>query len=239
MMNCREIDELAPLYLSGELEEPQRDHFREHLAQCRTCASQINRDVALDERLRQAVTAELPDVTAVERSVRGRMRAEHVRRLALMAAVAAVFVFAAILGYRALRPVGRVFADAALDHRLEVIEHQPRHWRSDPAEIEKLAARYELRDAGALAPAGYRLVHAKICGIDGKPALHAVFTNGNQEVSVYVRTRSAHGDAVRTVKIGSEQLASVHSDRFEAVIATDGSSGECLRFARSAKSALI
>jgi anti-sigma factor RsiW len=241
-MNCREIEELAPLYLSEEIEEGPRALVQAHLAQCRSCASELDHKVALDARLRQAASMELPDAKAVERLVRGRIGVERARRFALMAAAAAIVVFAAILSYRALRPepVGRLYADAAVDHRLEVMEHQPRHWRSDPAEIEKLAARYELHNVGALAPAGYRLEHAKMCGIDGKAALHLVFTNGSQEVSVYVRARSgvAKRSAVRTVNVASEQLAAVQGDRLEAIVATGGSSAECLRFARFAEGAL-
>jgi len=130
-MNCREIEQLSLLYLSGEIEEGPRALVRAHLAQCRSCASRMNRKIALDARLREAVSMELPDATAVGRSVRRRIGAERTRRFALLAATAAIVVFAAILGYRALRPepVGRLYADAALDHRLEVMEHQPRHWR--------------------------------------------------------------------------------------------------------------
>jgi anti-sigma factor RsiW len=241
-MNCREIEELAPLYLSGEIEEVEGALVRAHLAQCWNCALRMNQKIALDARLREAAS-QLPDATAVARSVRGHIGAERARRFLLMTAAAAVLILAATLSYRALRPepAGRLYADAALDHRLEVMEHQPRHWRSDPLEIEKLAARYELQNVGALAPAGYRLEHAKMCGIDGKAALHLVFTNGSQEVSVFVRLRSgtAKRSAVRTVKVGSEQLAEIQTDRLEAVIATAGSSGECLRFARVAEGVLI
>ena len=176
-MNCRDIEEFSPLYLSGELEEAQRSLVAAHLGECRSCAAEMNRRVGLDARLRDAVSAELPDATAIQGSVRSRIVAE--RRLRF-AAVAAAVLCATVLGYWALRPepVARLFADAALDHRLEVMEHQPRHWRSDPAEIEKLAARFELSNMAALAPEGYRLEHAKVCGIEGKPALHLVYTNG-------------------------------------------------------------
>jgi anti-sigma factor RsiW len=236
-MNCADIEEFAPLYLSGELEEGRRAQFVAHLAQCRGCAVEMEQQAALDARLREAAATELPDAAAVERSVRGRIL---VRRVWRFAAVAAVVVLAAILAYRAFRPepVSRLYADAALDHRLEVMEHQPRRWRSDPAEIEKLAARYKLPDVAALAPAGYRLEHAKMCGIDGKPALHLVYTNGSREFSVYVRGRTAGDGALRAVKVGTEHLAAFQTDRVEAVIATDGSSGECLQFARFAERVL-
>jgi anti-sigma factor RsiW len=230
-MNCADIEELAPLYLSGELEESQRTLFRAHLAQCRICASETDRQMALDARLRHAVSTELPDASVVARSVRGRIRAERTWRLA---AVAAAVLLAAFLGYRVLRPVSRLYIDAALDHRLEVMEHQPRRWRSDPAEIQKLAGRFELPNVGALAPAGYRLEHAKMCGIDGKPALHLVYTNGREELSFYIRARTGGDKALQAVTVGSEHLASFQTDRLEAIVATGGSRSECLQFARFA-----
>ena len=94
-MNCRDIEEFAPLYLSGEMEERQRAQFQSHLTQCRGCAAEIDRQIALDARLRQVV-AELPDATAVQRSVRGRMAREKYRRLAAVAAIAAMMAFAAV-----------------------------------------------------------------------------------------------------------------------------------------------
>lgn len=234
-MNCREIEEIAPLYLSGELEEDQRVRVRAHLAQCRSCAVEMDRQVALDARVLDAVS-DMPDATAVERSVRRRIARERVWRFA---GVAAALVLAAFLGYRAWRPapVSRLYVDAALDHRLEVMEHQPRRWRTDPAEIDKLAARYELTNLAALAPQGYRLEHAKMCGLDGKPALHLVYTNGSQEYSVYVRARTGGGKMLREVSVGSEHLAGFATDRLEAVVA-GGSSGECREFARVAERGL-
>jgi anti-sigma factor RsiW len=235
-MNCRDIEEFAPLYLSGELEENQRGLFRAHLAECRNCATEMDRQIALDTNLRQSAE-ELPDATAIQRSIRGRIGRERAWRFA---AVAAVALFAAALGSWALRPAspGRLYADAALDHRLEVVEHQPRHWRTDPAEIEKLAARFNLPDVAALAPQGYRLEHAKMCGIDGKAALHLVFTNGRQDFSVYIRTRNGGDKILREVNVGAEHLAAFQTDRLEAVVATAESSEECRQFAQFASRVL-
>jgi anti-sigma factor RsiW len=236
-MTCGEIEDLAPLYLSGELEEGSRGLFEAHLTQCRSCAAEVRAQASEDARLRDAVSMELPDTSALQASVRKQIGAERVRRFA---AVAAAVLFAAALGYWALRmrPPARVYADAALDHRLEVMEHQPRRWRSDPADIAKLAQRFELSNLTALAPPGYRLEHAKMCGIDGKPALHLVYTNGSQEFSIFVRARSGQARGVRMVGVGSESLAGFQTDRVEAVIATSGSSEECLEFARFAQRAL-
>jgi anti-sigma factor RsiW len=231
-MNCRDIEEFAPLYLSGEMDEGQRAQFRAHLAQCRSCAAEIERQIALDARLGNAISLELPDAAAVQRSVRGRIAAQRYRRFA---AVAAIAVLAVVLGYRELRPhsAARLYADAALDHRMEVTEHQPRRWRTDPAEIEKLAGRYELSNVAALAPEGYRLEHAKMCGIDGKPALHLVYANGSQEVSLFVRSKSGGEKGLHS----TGDVASFQNDRVE-IVAVGGSRGECLEFAQVASRVL-
>jgi anti-sigma factor RsiW len=234
-MNCKDIGELAPLYFSGELEEDRKVPFHTHLAECRSCAQQMEQQAAMDARLRKALCAGLPDAGTLERSVSRQIARERAGQW-MLAGVAAALLIAAALGYRALRPE-KLYRDAALDHLQEVVEHQPRHWRSDRGEIEALAARYDVADVAALAPAGYRLEHAKMCGIDGQPALHLVYTNGAQEVSVFVR-QGGGSEPVRAHSVGSEHLARFRTARHEAVVVTAGSSGECLQFARVAAAVL-
>jgi anti-sigma factor RsiW len=234
-MNCKEIGELAPLYLSGELEEDRKVQFQTHLAECRSCAQQMEQQAAMDARLRKALCAGLPDAGTLERSVSRQIAVERSGRWMLVG-VAAALLIAAALGYRALRPE-RLYRDAALDHRLEVVEHQPRHWRTDRAEIDKLAARYQLHDVAALAPAGYRLEHAKMCGLEGQPALHLVYTNGVQEISLFVRSRTGGDSGISSTGVGDLYLASFQNDQIQ-IIATGGGSGDCLRFVRFAASVL-
>jgi anti-sigma factor RsiW len=234
-MNCKDIEELAPLYLSGEMEEDRKVLFHTHLAECRSCAVKMEQHRAMDARLRKALCAGLPDAGALERSVSRQIVRERSRRWMLAMAAAALLI-AAVLGYRMLRPE-KLYRDAALDHRQEVVEHQPRHWRTDLVEIEKLAARYELADVTALAPEGYRLEHAKMCGIDGQPALHLVYTNGAREFSVFVR-QGGDLEPLSAHSVGAEHLARFRTARHEAVIVTDGSRGECLQFARMAAAVL-
>jgi len=232
-MNCKEIEEFAPLYLSGELEEDRKVLLHTHLAECRSCAQQMEQHAALDARLRKALCAGLPDAGALERSVSRRIAKERSRRWML---AAAGLVVGALTKYRGFWP-DSLYDDAALDHRQEVMEHQPRHWRTDAAEIEKLAARYQLRDVAALAPAGYRLEHAKMCGLEGRPALHLVYTNGVQEVSLFVRSQTGRGRGVSATGVGDVHLASFQNDRVQ-IIASGGTTGDCLQFVRQAASVL-
>jgi anti-sigma factor RsiW len=233
-MNCGDVGEFSALYLSGELAAEQRALFDAHLARCRGCAAEMECQTALDALLREG-SSEMLDATGVLASVRKRIRAERFRQVA---GVAAAIVFAALLGYWALRPkpVARLYSDAALDHKLEVREHQPRRWRTDPAEILKLAGRFQLADVATLAPSGFHLEHAKMCGIDGKPALHLVYTDGRQEFSMFVRALSGSDKTLHTVRVGSENLAEFRTDRLEAVVVS--SDAECLEFARFAAKVL-
>ena len=232
-MNCKEIEELAPLYLSGELEEDRKVPFHTHLAECRSCAQQMEQDSALDARLRKALCAGLPDAGALQQSVSRGIAKQRSRRWML---AAAGLVVGALTKYRGFWP-DSLYDDAALDHRQEVIDHQPRQWRTDPAEIEKLAARYQLRNLAALAPAGYRLEHAKMCGLAGQPALHLVYTNGVQEVSLFVRSRTGGKQGTSATSAGDVRLASFQNDRIQ-LVAAGGAIGDCLRFVRFAASVL-
>jgi len=221
--------------LSGELEEDRKVLFHTHLAECRSCAQQMQQQAAMDARLRKALCAGLPYAGEIERSVWRQIAQERSQRWILAAAAAALLI-AAVMGFKMLRPE-RLYADAALDHRQEVVEHQPRHWRTDPAEIDKLAASYQLHDVAALAPAGYRLERAKMCRLDGRPALHLVYTNGSQEVSLFVRSRTGAERGISATGVGDVQLASFQNDRIQ-IIATGGAWGDCLQFVRVAASVL-
>jgi anti-sigma factor RsiW len=227
-MTCRDIEELTPVYLSGELENA--GDFRAHLASCPHCATDIDQQIAVDQMVREAAGG-LPDASRLSGWIRHRAA---IGRSLTLTKIAVTVLIAAIVSYRTL-PTPRVCADAAFDHRLEVIEHQPRRWRSDPAEIQRLAARFQLTDVNALAPVGFKLEHAKTCEIDGTPALHLVYSNGAEEISMFIRRHVGAADRrLSTVTIRKAHLAFFRTDRLEAVVVTAGSSAECIEFGRFA-----
>jgi anti-sigma factor RsiW len=230
---------LAPLYLSGELEEDRKVLFHTHLAECRSCAQQVQQQESMDARLRKALCAGLPDAGKLQRSVSRQIAQKRAEWWQLIAAVAAALLIAAVLRYGLYRPGpgARLFTEVTRDHQQEVTEHQPRHWRTDPVEVDKLAARYQLHDVTSLAPAGYRLEHAKMCGIDGQPALHLVYTNGVQEISLFVLLQTGRDRGISATGVGNVHLAAFQNERIR-IIATGGAWGDCLQFVRVAASVL-
>lgn len=235
-MTCRELVEIAPLYLSGELEGSELARVHGHLAECRNCAREMDQLRAMDAQVRESL-AELPDASGIQKAVRrsiGQRRAAWWRLAGTAAAVIAVVALAQF-GLKRSSPGARVVSDAFRDHQAEVIDHQPRRWRTNSAEIETLAARYGLADVSSLAPAGYRLEHAKMCGLDHQPALHLVFTNGSQELSVFVRARVWEENGLNTTAAGPLHAASFQNNRF-AVIATGSSNADCMAVTKSAAS---
>lgn len=202
-----------------------RRQFAAHLACCTECE--------LDARVAQAVWRDSPDEARVEQRVRGHIAAARSKRRWIQAGAlvgACALCLIAIL----LRPAPRLYADAARDHRMEVIENRPRHWKSGTAEIDTLTAKSGLSFAQAadLAPAGYTLERAKTCGLDGQPVLHLVFAQGVRKYSVYLRRDRTAEEGIRLVRRSSEQVASFETGRFRAVVVTGGAASECEQLAR-------
>jgi anti-sigma factor RsiW len=256
-MTCRDIAELTPLYLSGELARglnPARfSAFRVHVATCESCARELEQQGDMDESLRNGVRAIPFESGPVEARVRSRIAAERRPRMAAWmgaaAAVAAILVMG-IFGSRVLmmRPATPLCDDAADDHRTEVVDSQHRAWRTTVPEIQVLADRPGV-DVPVAAPAGYHLDRGKLCRLEGKVYLHLVYSNGAQEFSLFLRHRgaelppgtareTANGRPLYTADRGHEHVAFLQTDRLTAVIVTDQSSQAALALARFAASSL-
>ena len=57
-MNCGDINELSPLWHSGELEAGRQKEFDAHVSACPECASEMREQWSGDARLREAIAAE-------------------------------------------------------------------------------------------------------------------------------------------------------------------------------------
>jgi len=235
-MNCSEVRELAPLYLSGELEGMGKEPFDSHLGGCPDCARALDECAWLDARLRIAIDSRVPDTAGIDARIMKKIEAGNGKRWRY--AAAAIIVMGTVLSYSFSpgAPLSRPYLEALRDHRAEVVQHQPRRWRSGIEDIGSVAARFNLSGAqlASLAPSGYRLEHAKICGIAGEPALHLVYTDGSRETSVFIRRNGARVQwDVRRSADDREYVDGLRTERYSAVIITTGSRRDCLPFERS------
>jgi anti-sigma factor RsiW len=261
-MDCTQIAELAPLYLSGELDRERAGAVDAHLKSCPACMQDLESQAGLDARIREAMAAERVDSTGVERWIRAHIAAEPRGKVASApsrrAWMTAAMGIAALLlliaaGYRGLlsQHVARVYADAAQDHQLEVIQQEPRPWLSDRSAISALTEKQGIAGSVpfALSSGAYRLERAKLCYLDGRVFLHAVYTDGAQEFSVYFRVRGAeslpgraresdNGRPLHVSALNGEQVASFQTDNLTVMVVSDRSSDVALQVARFAATAL-
>jgi Putative zinc-finger len=263
-MNCSDISELSPLYIAGEIDCDGAAAFDAHLKSCPECMRNLEAQARLDARLREALLSEEFDVARVNRRIRELIASEPATELAaapkpqakprpwLTAAIGMAAAFALVATGLLLMPVhvARVYADAAQDHQWEVVENQRRHWLTDPAQIAALAVKQGISEPVPMAlTSGYHLERAKICMLDGRLFLHAVYSDGTQEFSLYLRPRDqqrltgsirgfANGRLLRACAAAGEHLSSFETSGLTAVVATNQSSAEALRLAKDVSAAL-
>jgi anti-sigma factor RsiW len=238
-MNCETITEWRPLFLSGELGAASAKAFNEHIQTCETCAAELERQVRLDALLREAVSSEEIDTSALDQRVRrqiaSRRRLVSMRWAALAATIAALLLIAA-LGSRhwAAPATPQICADAATDHLKEVTQGKPRKWLSDARAITELAERNGVPGSTvvALAPAGYHLDRGKLCRLDGRVFLHLVFAGEGREFSTFLRRESKPGRPLLAADSGLEHVAFLQTGQFTAVVVSEQSSQAALSHAR-------
>ena len=247
-MNCDELRHLAPLYLSGELTPQQRQSCDIHLQSCRECEEILEQQRTCDARLVAILGNDVPNHSQIDRI--NRYIREHIaaaprsrkHRWLVPGAIAASLIAGIFCAYAWMTSfaVPPSYAAAAQDHWAEVVEHEPRHWRSTPAEIQFLIAAGGLSSdqVAALAPTGYWLEQAKVCGIAGRRTLHLVFSNGTQQYSLYVRPHRSAKERVRLIQHNAEEVAGFETGRFSVLVVTTGTYTQCEEIARLAAARL-
>lgn len=255
-MNCSEIAELSPLYLSQELDAARMAGFARHLDACPSCAAEIARQMELDARVRDTVLGEKIDAAAVDRRVAGQITADssirHKWQWGFVAAGTAAVLLAGTLGYRTfLQPaIPSSCSDVAQDHRMEVVGRQPRVWRSDRGEIGALAVRLGISPSVvALAPVGYQLEHGKLCRLGGQVYLHMVYSDGAREMSLFLRQKDSsrlfgakqdtvNGRDLYEADLGRQHVAYFETGQLASLAVADESPEAALSLARSAAAVL-
>jgi anti-sigma factor RsiW len=199
-MNCKEIDQNSTFYFSHELDPEQSAEFLAHLEACSSCAARVRQQQELDHLLRSTVLNQELDTRALEFRIRRELTSTPKRPIVFSrrwALVAAGLFLAAIVGLlssnwlRATREASAICADAIVDHRVEVVENAPRKWSSDLARIASVSQKIVGAEVNPeqLAPSGYHFERARICSLQDKRYVHLVFSNGNQQMSMFVRAR--------------------------------------------------
>jgi hypothetical protein len=234
-MNCAEVLNLAPLYLAGELEPGRADELDAHVNGCASCARELGQQKAFDAMLRESVLAEEVDSSRVERNVRLVVRQSagpvFPRRWVFAVAGLAAVLLLTIFLMRA-RPV---YAAAAKDHRLEIVELQARHWSTDRTSIAAMAQRQGVPDSAIdrIAPPGYHLAQGKLCFLDGRIFLHLVYANNAGKLSVFLRPADRM-ESVHAERLGAEHVAGFQDQKLSALFVTEQSGDAAVRFARAA-----
>jgi hypothetical protein len=191
----------------------------------------------IDHRLREAYAREPVDASGVGAAIRLSTGRQIRRRLAWRFAIAAS-VLAALGGYWAMRrtPEPKIFSAAALDHRTEVVQGAPRHWRTSSAEIDTLLIRAGL--AGRKTDiTGFQLLRAKMCGLDGRRVLHLVYSDGKAEYSLFLFS-DAPNVPLGKMREGAERIIGIRHGIRHGLAVGDGSDAECGRFAQAAAARL-
>jgi len=195
-MNCESVQELLPLYLSGELTGKELALVQHHMEACATCTQSLSADRQLDDVLRTAMLEHSPDVSAVLQRVHAKMavpawrRLLHVRSLRI-AALAAMVVLAAVLGVSSFRThqMQRTIALAAAnDHYSDLVLLRHPDWAYQPQDV----ARFMLKEFSrqdllpAITPQGALFEKVRLCNLGGTQYAHLVFRTGSTETSVFL-----------------------------------------------------
>jgi len=255
-MNCGDISKLAPLYLAGELEPARAEAFSAHLGDCPVCRRELGRQTALDEELRASVLAEHIDIWSVDQRVRAGISTgqRNSRSRMFAAAGVAAALLLAVAGYETMVSIRTkpVYAAAARDHRMEIVDRQPRKWFTDLASIEGLGGRAGLSGFAAVsfAPAGYHLAKGKLCLLHGHIFLHLVYAGDSKEgspndtgdFSLYLR-RSDDADYARVWGLHTDNFAAEHVAGFQhgplrALVVTEQPGDSVVRLAKFAETVL-
>lgn len=196
-MNCPYNEQVTEAYLSGEIEGAQ---WQAHLENCLDCTAKLRAESDFDLIIKHAVTEERLQTRQIESHVRKAIRESSPWRrpmfLMVRYGIAAIVVFGtlfiATFGYaRGRIDLSAICVDAVDDHREEIIDKSPRRWRSNPKELAALSQKMTGDPAipERVVPPGYHLVGARICDLHGKRYMHLDFSDGSNEISLFLHRR--------------------------------------------------
>lgn len=195
-MNCGNVQDLLPLYLSGELGGEDLAAVQLHLQACESCSKAVSADRELDDTLRAAILENSPDVSEVLLCVHDRMATTRWKRMLHFPSVHAVVLVAsvvlvAILGlsvFRAHQAQRKTALDAANDHYSDLVLSRHPDWAYQPQDVAHfMKEQFAQQDLLAvITPTGASFEKVRLCNLGGTQYAHFVFRSGSTETSVFL-----------------------------------------------------
>ncbi len=255
-MKCNDLQNLMPLFLSGELDGQGSADFERHIETCAACQTEMNLQKNYDNLLRAAFAEETLETAALRERVRRQIRAaEKPRaswwkipqmRFGFAAAALLIVLCAAIFYFIAKQNQPTIYAGVARDYTEDVIERMPKNGWRDGESPAAIYAREQLGDAvvSSIAPEGFRLVRTRVCNPAGEPFVHLIFDNGAKQISFYVRKNgnALPGNPVEVVNnrafyaehFDNLEVAGFRSAQYTVLVVAPLSRAETLNLARDA-----
>lgn len=195
-MNCESVQELLPLYLSGELTGEGLTAVQLHVQTCERCSQALSADRELDGALRTAMLERSPDVSVVLDRVHARitatgwkrfLHAGWVRAGVLVAAIVLVAVLS-FSSFSAHQVQSTMSLAAANDHYSDLVLLQHPDWLYQPQDVARfIQAQFPRQDLLAvITPKGAAFEKVRLCNLGGTQYAHFVFRTGSIETSVFL-----------------------------------------------------
>ena len=234
-MNCESVQDLLPLYLSGELTGEELAAVQHHVEACEACTQSLSADRQLDDMLRSAMLEHSPDVSAVLQRVHGEMATSGWKRMLQVrslrfAALAAMVVLTAVLGVSSFRAhqVQRTMAIAAAnDHYSDLVLLRHPDWAYQPEDV----ARFMLKEfprqdlLAAITPRDAVFEKVRLCNLGGTQYAHFVFRTGATETSVFLIPNGQAGNKRESIHLADAghglEAAGFSSEHMSGVVVGD------------------
>lgn len=211
-MNCENVQDLLPLYLSGELGGEDLAAVQLHLQTCEGCSKAISADRELDDALRAAVLEKSPDVSGVLLRVHDRMATPRWKRMLHLPSVRAVVfvagvVLVAVLGLSMFRAhqaeSTAALAAAANDHYSDLVLLRHPDWAYQPQDVAHfMKEQFAQPDLlSVITPRGASFEKVRLCSLGGTQYAHFVFSSGSTETSVFLLPNAKAKSRVASVHL--------------------------------------
>jgi len=209
-LDCQQERELMDSYLSEELSVETNHGFLRHVADCRDCATELQRRQRLRSLLSETLDVAVDDVNADHARVRITQAIDRERRswqrVARLGAIAATLVAAVAVWYWAGRRVdAAAYSDSAEDHVACALTYSNGTVYDPDRAAHNLAPPFEhIVDVVGQSHGVYHVIDAHMCPYKGRNYAHVVIRGDGQTLSLFAERaeRGALPDTPTTVLAG-------------------------------------